>query len=311
MPKIAYQEINFRRASLEMIERVNRIVAAYQAQGFMLTLRQVYYQLVARGIIENTERSYKNVGALVNDGRMAGLIDWHAIEDRTRNVRANSHWTTPEDIIKSAAYSYAIEKWNDQPYRVEVWIEKDALVGVIGGICVELDVPYFSCRGYTSQSEMWTGAMRLKRHIKAGQKPVVLHLGDHDPSGIDMSRDIRERLELFIGRPIEFRRLALNRDQIETYSPPPNPAKITDSRAAEYIAQHGAESWELDALEPAVLERLIRDNVLHFRDAALWSAATDRESREKRELQAAAENWTPIVDYMDEQAWIDRNGGAA
>ncbi|MCG7410591.1 hypothetical protein MH117_24650 [Paenibacillus sp. ACRRX] len=194
--KICYRDIKFRQNSLELIERVNRIIEEYQAKGYSLTLRQVYYQLVARDVIPNNERSYKNLGNLISDGRIAGLIDWMAIEDRTRNLRGNSHWDTPGDIINSAAYSFAYDKWEGQEKYVEVWVEKDALVGIVGQICNKLDVPYFSCRGYVSQSEMWMAARRLRR-MSSDKQTVIIHLGDHDPSGVDMSRDIVDRLGIF------------------------------------------------------------------------------------------------------------------
>ena len=105
MPKIEYVPKNFSTDRLQMIEKVNGVVAEYQKQGYSLTLRQVYYQMVARDIIPNNMRSYKNLGNLINDARLAGLIDWLAIEDRTRNLRGNSHWTKPGSVIESAAYS--------------------------------------------------------------------------------------------------------------------------------------------------------------------------------------------------------------
>lgn len=163
MPKIQYKEINFRGKSLELINLVNQVVEEYQAQGYELTLRQAYYQLVARGYIPNNERSYKNIGSLINDGRLAGLIDWHSITDRTRNLRSNGHWDNPADVIASARYSYMLDKWQGQPNYVEVWVEKDALVDIVGQACRPLDTPYFSCRGYTSQSEMWSAAQRFIR----------------------------------------------------------------------------------------------------------------------------------------------------
>lgn len=196
MPKIQYKEIRFQKKSLDLIELVNQVVDEYSAQGYELTLRQVYYQLVARGYIPNNERSYKNVGSLINDGRLAGLIDWHSVTDRTRNLRKESHWDNPADVIASARYSYNLDKWKGQPNYVEVWVEKDALVDIVGQACSPLDTPYFSCRGYTSQSEMWSAAQRFIRQEQR-EKRIIIHLGDHDPSGIDMTRDIQERLELF------------------------------------------------------------------------------------------------------------------
>lgn len=128
MPKIEYKSIKFQQKSLELIKLVNQVVEEYQAQGYELTLRQAYYQLVARGYIPNNERSYKNIGNLINDGRLAGLIDWHSITDRTRNLRRNGHWDNPADVIASARYSYLLNKWDGQPNYVEVWVEKDALL---------------------------------------------------------------------------------------------------------------------------------------------------------------------------------------
>ena len=196
MPKIQYKEINFRGKSLELINLVNQVINEYKNQGYELTLRQTYYQLVARGYIPNNERSYKNIGNLINDGRLAGLIDWYSIVDRTRNLRGNSHWDKPEDVIASARYSYLLNKWDGQPNYVEVWVEKDALVDIVGQACIPLDTPYFSCRGYTSQSEMWSAAQRF---IDQSYRDncYIIHLGDHDPSGIDMTRDIQERLQMF------------------------------------------------------------------------------------------------------------------
>ena len=179
MPKIEYVPKNFSADRLQMIEKVNKVVAEYQKQGYSLTLRQVYYQMVARDIIPNNMRSYKNLGNLINDARLAGLIDWLAIEDRTRNLRGNSHWTEPGKVIESAAYSYRRDHWEGQPNYVEVWVEKDALIGIVGQICGKLDVNHFSCRGYVSQSEMWAAARRLHRRQEAGQRVVLLHLGDH------------------------------------------------------------------------------------------------------------------------------------
>ncbi len=298
MPKIQYKEIAFRQKSLDLINLINGVVTEYSNQGYELTLRQVYYQLVARGYIENNERSYKNIGNLINDGRLAGLIDWNSITDRTRNLRRNSHWDRPQDVIESAKYSYLLDKWEGQPNYVEVWVEKDALVDIVGQACQPIDTPYFSCRGYTSQSEMWTAARRfLRQNQREGR--YIIHLGDHDPSGIDMTRDIQERLEMF-GAAVKVKRVALTMNQVKTYNPPPNPAKITDSRCGKYIDQYGEESWELDALEPQMLVNLIRNEVTALRDDALYQAICEREAQEKEELQLLVDNYDTAIDHIRE-----------
>ncbi len=267
----AFKTWNPKAATLEVVAQANAIIADYAAQGFSLTLRQLYYQFVARDLIPNTERSYKRLGGIINDARLAGMIDWDAIEDRTRNLARNAHWDTPADVIESARYGYRIDMWENQPNRVEVWIEKEALAGVISQVCRDLDVPYFSCRGYVSQSEQWRAGKRHERNDRSGQDTIVLHLGDHDPSGIDMTRDNAERLGMFGYGATHVERIALNMDQIDQYGPPPNPAKMTDSRFDTYRREYGSESWELDALEPRVITDLIETHVGAYRDEGLWT----------------------------------------
>lgn len=296
MPKKCYLEKSFKPESLAMVDQVNEIIEEYQAQGFELTLRQLYYQFVSRDLLPNNLRSYKNLGSLVNDARLAGLVDWEAIVDRTRELRGRTHWTSPAEILKAAATSYCVDRWTGQPARPEVWIEKDALLGVFEGVCQSLDVSYFSCRGYTSQSEMWEAARRMtRRHAIDGQKTVVLHFGDHDPSGVDMSRDISDRLAMFtaeVGSDIvDLERIALTHDQVEQYKPPPNPAKLTDSRATSYVSRYGRESWELDALDPKVLAELVRRNVNRLvKDPKLWNKAAKTEELGRKKIVAAGKN---------------------
>jgi len=299
MPRIKYQDFNFRPASLALIAKANEIIAEYQAQGFDLTLRQIYYQYVSRDLIPNTQRSYKNLGGVINDARLAGMVDWNAIVDRTRELRDLSHWNGPADIIEACSQQFHIDKWAGQPYRPEVWIEKDALVGVFERVCQELDVPLLSCRGYTSQSEMWGASQRLLRYKSKKQTPFILHFGDHDPSGKDMSRDIVDRLELFTDGEVKFQRLALNMDQVERYSPPPNPAKVTDSRAKGYIAEFGDESWELDALEPRVLDALVRSAIASILNLKKMAAADAIQLEHRKTLSAISQHFSDVKEFVE------------
>lgn len=299
MPKIKYVERSFSAGSRALIDKSNEIIADYTAQGFVLTLRQLYYQMVSRDIIPNRQTEYKRLGSIINDARLAGLIDWTAIEDRTRDLRTLSHWNSPSEIVEACAEQYHVDLWQGQEFRPEVWIEKDALVGVIEGVCKELDIPHFSCRGYTSQSEMWVAGQRLRRYVRGKQTPVIFHFGDHDPSGKDMTRDIEDRLALFMGG-VEVKRLALNMEQIEEYEPPPNPAKTTDSRASAYIAEFGGESWELDALEPSVIAGLIRTQVERLQNAELWAERIAERDRHREMLGKVGDNWGAIERRIED-----------
>ncbi len=278
--KEQYRNLKLQKKTLGIIEQANKIIDEYQAQGFELTVRQIYYQFVARGYIENTLKSYSYIAVALNKGRMCGLIDWYAIIDRTRIVYQNNHWDSPEEILESAAAGYRLDSRSDQPYYIEVWIEKNALLGVIEPVCRELDITFLPCIGYYSLSSMWRAA---KRHIYQNKKCIVLHLGDHDPSGIDMTRDIQDRCDTF-GAKLEVRRIALNMDQVKKYNPPTNPAKTTDSRAADYIAEYGTESWELDALSPDVIAKLIKKHVDKLTDEDLRQAQIDLQEEQRTKL---------------------------
>lgn len=299
MSKITYIRKRFREEALGIIGQANTIIDEYAAQGFDLTIRQLFYQFVARGFLANSQENYKKLGTIVSDARLAGMIDWNRIEDRTRGVERISTWDSPADIVSVCANTFKLDKWETQPYRVEIWIEKEALAGVFERVCAELRVPYLSCRGYTSQSEMWRAGQRLLGYVKNKQTPLILHFGDHDPSGIDMSRDIVDRLKIFTGSKIKFNRLALNMDQVEEHSPPPNPTKMTDTRANVYIEQFGDESWELDALDPTMLSSLCRDAVQAIINQDAWDEMTEREEAAKRQLESVSDQWDSIVESLE------------
>lgn len=296
--KEAFQDISFRSSSLIVIKQADEIIREYQARGFTLTLRQLYYQFVSRDLLKNQQTEYKRLGKIINDARLAGKLDWSAIEDRTRNVRTPNVWRSPASIVSAVADQYQEDPWLKQRVRPEVWIEKDALIGVIEPICQRYRVPYFACRGYASQSEIYDAGKRFARVARGYQTPLVLHLGDHDPSGIDMTRDLQERLSLFAGRHVEVRRLALNMSQIEEYDPPPNPAKDTDARFEGYRDEFGDESWELDALDPDVISDLIEDQFKEEIDPADWMESIKKEKVNKADLSAASENWTEVVEFL-------------
>jgi len=295
--KEAYLTKNLGLVTLDRIAQANKIIAEYQAQDFTLTVRQVYYQFVARALIPNELRSYRLVANALEKGRLTGLIDWRAIEDRTRFLRGNVHWEDPEHILMSAADSYKLDSRANQPFLIEVWIEKDALVGVIDSICRKLDVDFFACRGYVSLSEMWRAARRYQLEDRTC---VLLHLGDHDPSGLDMTGDIQRRLEMFQCENVEVRRIALNMDQIEQYKPPPNFAKMSDTRAAEYVSEFGDESWELDALPPNVIADLIEENVERLTDEDKRQDILEQQAVDRSNLNKVADKW----EELKEGGWI-------
>lgn len=298
MAKERFDFSSFRPAGLKVVEQANTIIASYRAQGLTLTVRQLYYRFVAAGLIENTQRSYKNLASIIDLGRKRGKIDWSAIEDRTRNVERPAAWDSVESIVEAIAAQYKEDPWAEQDYKVEVWVEKEALVGVVEQACRDLRVPFLACRGYLSQSEAYGAGKRFQKAKLDGYKPVIFHLGDHDPSGIDMTRDNAKRVREFSGGSVEVIRLGLNMEQVEQYGPPPNPAKETDSRFEGYRDEYGDESWELDALEPAVLIDLIQTAVRGRIDFAKWDAHMEKEQEKRDALADAADNWSGVERYL-------------
>lgn len=333
--KVAYENKNLGAKTLVLVEQANEILEEYAANDYVLTIRQLYYQFVARGLLPSSQTSYNRVKDVVGKGRLNGYIDWDHIEDRGRALRALTHWDDPADIIEATANSFKVDLWAEQDNYVEVWIEKDALVGVIARICNTLDVPYFSCRGYASLSEKWiAGSRRLLGKILEDKKVTILHMGDHDPSGLDMTRDLRDRLSQFIWQDyararmadvanwnelsdvnrqvsiqqwhdealslFEIRRIALTMEQVQRYDPPPFWAKESDSRSPAYVEEYGQDSWELDALDPPTMEALIRENVEELiASDDRWDNAVEREQDGQGLLRQASQRWATIVESIN------------
>ena len=298
--RIAYTPTNFRNETQEIINNANVIIREYQEEGYRITLRQLYYQFVSRNLVENNMKSYQRINTAIAKGRMGGMIDWDAIEDRTRNLISLPHWQSPRGIIDSCAAQYHIDLWQDQARRVEVWIEKDALVGVIEKTCEHWDCAYMSCRGYTSLSEMHKAATRIIDANEQGYDYVILYAGDHDPSGSDMSRDIQDRLNGF-GADFEFERIALNMAQVEVHQLPPNRVKESDSRSGTYRRQFGAGCWELDALPPSELNKIIECAIFEcVDDYPAFQERREEIETTKRQLALIAEDYSVVIEYLSD-----------
>ncbi|MDR3707485.1 MAG: hypothetical protein P4L33_04235 [Capsulimonadaceae bacterium] len=285
-----FENIKFQGKTLDVIEAAAVICKEYTDKEYDLSLRQLYYQFVARGLLPNSDANYKRLGDTIKNARLAGLIDWDIIKDRGRETLRNSHWRGPADIMRSAAHSFRMDTWRAQPNHVQVMVEKQALEGVLEPVCRELDIPFTANKGYSSVSALYETGKELRRAIECGKDVHVLYLGDHDPSGIDMTRDVQKRLSQFAGGCVHVIRVALNEDQIARYNPPPNPTKMKDTRAATYIRRFGELSWELDALAPDVLADLVRQNVLPYRDDDLHRQAIAEQDTHRARLAAIADD---------------------
>lgn len=279
----------------KLLNQIIEIVEDYLEQDITLTNRQLYYQLVSRDIIPNADETYKRICTFLTDARYAGLIDWEAIEDRGRTPEKHSEWDNIKELIRSATYSYRLPRWQDQDYYIELYCEKQAMQSVLKPISDKYHIYFGVNKGYSSASTMYDLAQRIKDKINENKYAVILYLGDHDPSGLDMVRDINDRITEFLeagddytdisGDEFKIIQLALNMKQIEQYNPPPNPAKITDPRAKWYINKYGNKSWELDALEPKVLIKIAENGIKQFLDEDKYNYWINREIKEKEALE--------------------------
>lgn len=276
-----------RQAVRDRLEEASAVIDHWSALGYRLTLRQLYYQLVSRGAIDNTVKEYKNLSVTMTNARMAGLIDWDHIEDRSRNALMPPHWAGTSHILRDSANSFRVDRWVGQRRHVEVWCEKDALTSVLEPVAHEYHVLLLPVRGYSSTTIAYEASLRFEASWP--KEPVVFYLGDHDPSGVDMTRDLETRLSEMTGEGhVELRRLALNFGQVLDNNLPPNPTKSSDSRTAGYTETYGAECWELDALDPPALVSVVRDAIEAELDREMYEARVAKEERVKVTLRTFA-----------------------
>lgn len=276
----------------ELLQGILSIVSQYQDAGISLTNRQLYYQLVATLICPNADEIYKRICKFFTDARYAGLIDWDAIEDRGRVPEMHSQWDSIKSLIESAVYSYRLPRWKDQGKYVELYCEKQAMESILKPVADKYHIYFGYNKGYSSASTMYDLAKRVQNQINDGKHVIILYLGDHDPSGLDMIRDIRDRITEFLTEGNEYTepnfeviQIALNMEQIRQYNPPPNPAKISDPRAGWYIEKFGRSSWELDALRPDVLIRIAEEGIRAHLDVVKYNKWIELEDKQKRALQ--------------------------
>lgn len=360
--KIAFSsKIGLSEENVQFLLKVNKIIEQYTAQGYKLTLRQLYYQLVSRDIIPNQQKEYKKLGDLLVKGRMAGVVDWDAIEDRVRVPKIPSSFDDIADGLEALRNAYRLDRQKGQQTYVEVWVEKDALSNVLERVTNPYHLHLMVNRGYSSATAMYDAFVRFYKALKRKQKVVILYLGDHDPSGLDMVRDVRDRVtemlanyeplnrmvvadvraydaeygenayfhkvtedygvgedmlvkltkeqrkehggkkymynfsKAWVRQRFTVEAVALTREQIDEYDPPPNPAKMTDTRGAAYMDQHGDSSWELDALPPDALQGILEDAIQRHIDVDLYDEVLRAESNDNDSIDDL------IAKYRDGQ----------
>ena len=274
----------------EIIPIVNEILGQY---SFALTIRQIYYRLISDpyNLFPNTRSMYNSLDRMLVRAREVDEIDGNKIEDRTRQtIGGDQGWENPDsyldkvlEYIKSCWQKYGKEMWASQQFKLEVWIEKDALASVISETTHPFRVLVFPSRGYSSYTKIKEALDRLKYY--RDKQIIILHLADHDPSGFDMTKDLINRFEKYGDDSIEIKRIGLNYDQVEKFNLRPNPVKIADPRALSYIGQYGEECWELDALPPNELQSIVEKEIKNYIDQKAWDAKLEEIEKEREEVR--------------------------
>lgn len=302
--KIAFREPKLRADSLHRLMQINQITEEYASQGYKLTLRQLYYRLVSKNIIDNKVSEYDKLSRLLTEGRMSGLVDWDCIEDRLRVPNQVYTNTGIEDAINDAYNHYRLDRQEGQNNYIELWVEKDAISNVLKRRTHYYGIKLMVNRGYSSTTAMYDAYNRMEQAIRNNQTPHILYLGDHDPSGLDMIlNDIPNRLNEQFNTQVITKHIGITMSQIRQYNPPPNPAKISDPRSKWYIKNYGNTSYEVDALEPSELHTIINSQIESLMDMDLFYEKIEEEKKDKsilKTLPEASESYQTLIQYIDE-----------
>lgn len=274
-----------RRTRAEL-EDLDTAILAVCAADHPLSVRGVFYRVMSAGAVEKSEKSYAAVQRRVLHLRRVGELPYEWIADGTRWHVKDRSWSSVEQALDDAASSYRRALWHDQPVYVEVWSEKEAISSIVSPITSAWDVPLMIARGFASESFLWSTA----RTIRNVEKPTVVYqLGDHDPSGVAAWEHVQKRLREFApGTSIEFRRLAVTPEQIDSLSLPTRPTKQTDSRAKNFTGN----SVEVDAIPTTILKDIVEKAIVSHIDENAYELTRYAEEQERAGLEAMARGWS-------------------
>lgn len=240
------------------MEAIREAIEAAVRKDRPMTVRQVFYRMAVQGVVPKQERrGYNTVQRLLVEMRREGRIPYSWIVDSSRTIRRPTTFDSMEDALRNTARAYRRSLWTDLPVYIQIWLEKEALTGVLWDVTDRWDVPLWVSRGYTSLSYLHSGAERIQAAIEAGRRVYVYNFGDHDPSGVNAWEKLQETIRAFIDDPqaVEFERVAVTPEQIDAWDLPSRPTKKSDTRSKAWSA---GESVEMDAIPPARLKELVR-----------------------------------------------------
>jgi hypothetical protein len=265
------------KASLDIIEE----------EGGVVTLRHLFYRLVGQGLLDKTEAGYKRLVNYTKDWRHSGVMPYTALSDSTRWYHGNIRYSSPEEAVASTLKNYRKDLWQDWNTHKEIWTEKDAMVSILLSVADPLGVKVFSTRGYASIASVAnTAAPTISEHLSQGKYVNIYYFGDHDPSGKDIDRAVRNE----IGRHLEgneivnfyFKRVAILPEDIEKYDLLTRPTKKTDSRSAKFKG----ESVELDSMDMRIVKQRVYDCIMENMPDGLMEEALKKETTDMTRINS-------------------------
>ena len=284
----------------EIVEAALEVFKQYDSA---LTLRQLYYRLVSRQMISNTINSYKRLSRIMVKAREQLDVPVNCLEDRSRRIlgRGDTGFASAEEFLRKriaglreSYKDFTMPMWNEQPNFVLVSLEKDALSRLVGDIANQYSIRTFPTRGYPSFTYVNRMATYIRNRLK-GKPTVVLYFGDFDPSGIDIERDLAERLGKYNAGDFTVRRIALTKDQIQQYNLPPMPVKRSDARSDSFLESYGDLSVELDALDPNTLKLMVAQSIASHIDLNLWSKKEEEIEKLKLWIKEKLDNMENLI----------------
>ena len=284
-------------------EVVKAALEVFEQYDTALTLRQLYYRLVSRRLFPNTINSYKRLSRLMVKARETRDVPVNCLEDRSRRIlgRGDAGFVSAEEFLKKRIASlresykeFRLPMWVDQPNYILVSLEKDALSRLVSDIANQYSVRTFPTRGYPSFTYVQRMASYMRNRL-SGKPTVVLYFGDFDPSGVDIERDLSERLGKYNAGDFTVVRVALTDEQITKYDLPPMPVKTSDARSEAFLEAYGNKSVELDALDPNVLKFMVAQSISSHINLDAWMKKEKEIEKLKLWIKQKLENMEDLI----------------
>jgi hypothetical protein len=271
-----------RRTSDEMKAMLVAIQTILDAEDDQITIRHLFYRLVGQHVIAKTETAYKSLCSHLSKWRRSGEIEWGAFSDSTCWHIQDKVFDDMQAALADAASTYRRNLWRTQPCYVEVWVEKDAMAGIVAPVANAFGVPVFVARGFASLSSLYEAANTFKDVVEGGKRPIIYHLGDYDPSGVAAGESIQAAFREDFEVDVQFIRAAVTPEQIQRLKLPTRPVKTTDGRAKKWT---GGDCVELDTMPPNETRRLVEECITKHIDQRQWEITKIAEASERTLLK--------------------------